>query len=1231
MKGQSSVEFVAIIGVALVLAAPFVVEGQESMIELATSSEDAQFQASLDELGTTAQQVSASGPRTTRTMQLRIPSNIEDVYVQDQAIIYEMDRGGDRKNFSQSFSKQINANESDLMKEEGLYSLQIESYSGNISISYLNSNSDSDSNPDTNSISKVFNVASQSQWNQGYYNTTSADINSNSGNLGLGYLNGTNPRSSDLEEGLVGYWRMDDSTISGSGGAVKDYSGQGNNGTARNSLGTNSVGVVGTNSFDWGGVDDHVDLGKGITQGFENLSLSFWVKGSIDSGRDSSYQNVIERETWNNENSDGFGVYIKDGYVQGFKFDSPATAVSATDVTDSNWNHVVLSRRDIGGGAYNTTIYVNGDYDASGTTSATISSGSESTSIGARPGSLDFESDLKYDEIRIYNRSLSNNEAKYLYFQGSPFTGNYTSQTIDEPDAQNWQDIEVDASVPSDTSLTVTFQTLSNSVISSLEKKLGSVQAWNKGDYNKSTSDKIKEPYSVSETSISSQQEFNSGSFNGASADRNDNSGDLGLGYRNGSIGDNLVGYWRMDRSVSGSGGTVRDYSGTGNNGAASGGVITGANGIFSTKSFEYDGSNDYVALNNSVFQSGPSTFSVWIKTTSHSTDRGDVFGLISSYFPQSYGYGIFVNESHAKAVASNGGSMKVSGSKKVNDGEWHHIVMTVDGWGSGTTMKLYADGELEAQKTGETGKYTNLPDNSGRIGSAARTYRPFNGNIDEARFYNRSLSSSEIKGLYLNGRPFKGNYTAEKIHNNKLTDWNVLEVNSSGVYGDDVNLSAEFEALDSSGNVIDSEQIDMVSGLNNYSLSVSNSEDARVKFNGASSNVTKSWEVHGFEVFSEEADVLSGGLRIGYRNGSTEDNLVGYWRMDRESGNVVDYSGENNDGATQNFDGNERGVNGIFGTQAFEFDGNNEAIDVPSSSSLNVEGDIAFGGWIKPTVPFSGYEGVIAKGSSNRQYWLWGVDGSSRLAAEIYDTNLNTGGNNGWDLENGKWYHVIVTGEEGGTGRIYVNGQEYSSESIGNGITTSGSVKIGELPGYANWEGSIDDAKVYNRSLSQSEVKDLYFGGRPFQGNYTYKEVEKDWVADWEKVGLNASVPSDTNLSVRFRPLDDEGNVLDEQVVDVSDGSGNYSLDVEDSRRAEVLVNGTSSNVSKTWNLYSLEVYSSRPEVDQSESFEVQDGLTNYSISLSDSEDARVKFNGSSNNVTKSWSVSDFSVFSKE
>lgn len=123
MKGQSSVEFVAIIGVALVLSLPFVVEGQESMIDLATGSEDAKFQASLNELSETVEQVSSSGEMSQRTFELQVPSNIESVKTQQQALIYTQARGGQSKNFSVSFDTEINA--SSLSADRGLQELKV--------------------------------------------------------------------------------------------------------------------------------------------------------------------------------------------------------------------------------------------------------------------------------------------------------------------------------------------------------------------------------------------------------------------------------------------------------------------------------------------------------------------------------------------------------------------------------------------------------------------------------------------------------------------------------------------------------------------------------------------------------------------------------------------------------------------------------------------------------------------------------------------------------------------------------------------------------------------------------------------------------------------------------------------------------------------------------------------------------------------------------------------------
>jgi len=53
------------------------------------------------------------------------------------------------------------------------------------------------------------------------------------------------------------------------------------------------------------------------------------------------------------------------------------------------------------------------------------------------------------------------------------------------------------------------------------------------------------------------------------------NSGDLGLGYRNGKPGDSLVGYWRMD----GNSESVKDYSGNNNDGTKNG-ASTDENGF---------------------------------------------------------------------------------------------------------------------------------------------------------------------------------------------------------------------------------------------------------------------------------------------------------------------------------------------------------------------------------------------------------------------------------------------------------------------------------------------------------------------------------------------------------------------------------------------------------------------------------------------------------------------------
>ena len=124
MKGQSSVEFVSIIGIALVLAAPFVIESQDTMINLITDSEDANFQTEINELGQTVDQVAASGEKSKQSINFQVPGNIETVYSMDQALIFTQARGEQRKNFSRIFDTEINS--TDIPTDQGIYQLNIE-------------------------------------------------------------------------------------------------------------------------------------------------------------------------------------------------------------------------------------------------------------------------------------------------------------------------------------------------------------------------------------------------------------------------------------------------------------------------------------------------------------------------------------------------------------------------------------------------------------------------------------------------------------------------------------------------------------------------------------------------------------------------------------------------------------------------------------------------------------------------------------------------------------------------------------------------------------------------------------------------------------------------------------------------------------------------------------------------------------------------------------------------
>jgi Concanavalin A-like lectin/glucanases superfamily len=78
-----------------------------------------------------------------------------------------------------------------------------------------------------------------------------------------------------------------------------------------------------------------------------------------------------------------------------------------------------------------------------------------------------------------------------------------------------------------------------------------------------------------------------------------------------------------------------------------------------------------------------------------------------------------------------------------------------------------------------------------------------------------------------------------------------------------------------------------------------------------------------------------------------------------------------------------------------------------------------------------------------------------------------------------GTWYHVVAT-YDGQTLRIYVNGvEEDNAQSTQSMSNTTGPLNVGNLAGWDDFGGLIDEVAVYNRALSATEVQLHYDSGR--------------------------------------------------------------------------------------------------------------------------------------------------------
>lgn len=217
-------------------------------------------------------------------------------------------------------------------------------------------------------------------------------------------------------------------------------------------------------------------------------------------------------------------------------------------------------------------------------------------------------------------------------------------------------------------------------------------------------------------------------------------------------------------------------------------------------------------------------------------------------------------------------------------------------------------------------------------------------------------------------------------------------------------------------------------------------------------------------------------------------NGLVSLWHLDESSGNAIDAK-DDNDGVVM---GTTRPSSGIF-VNSYSFDGEDDLVNISYNDDFNITDEITFSIWINPA-NYQHNKGVFSKYGTNDSVYDWGLrmlDGN--ITAEIFnETEDRLLFNRMAELPVGQWSLVTVT-YNGSHGFFYLDGVELDSQYHGGKIhTSSRDVWIG---GYHSsgflFNGSLDEAAVWNRALSADEVLELY-EQKVFE-DVSLKELELD------------------------------------------------------------------------------------------------------------------------------------------